>query len=204
VQKTVLILLTAVIAVSGCTEEIATQEDLRQQTSELKQHTSESLEKDNELVSRYRIGNIEIQAQCLNMSSDGESVIGLGDRLSLQIFDRDSSVQEFLNGRYLVENGLRLDEVEVSDCRPGLKLQEISIREVEYNKTVFQNGAEISSGPKSCEVYERIDVDEAYSFEIEEDLIEVGKKIYTECLGIRLSRGNLLKEVIIGEQVEVC
>lgn len=79
-----------------------------------------------------------------------------------------------------------------------MELEDLSLESVEYNKTIFQNGSVISTASSNCPMYEDIWVEES-RIEIEEQLFEKGKKIYTECLDIPIESWN---PVFVGDGIQ--
>ena len=182
-KSNIVVILAAVIAVSGCTtDSIATEQDLKDQTSELKQHTEQQLEQDNNLVREYRLTKIEFQGMCSNESS--RSLLP-DDR----VFERDGGIQEFSGGSYLVRNGIDVRDIDVPWCGHDMEIYSLQFTSVSFNKTIYQNGSEISSASETCyperdtEFFDIV-VRGEYRSEIEEHLGSVAKGIYTECLGI--------------------
>ena len=182
-EKVVFALLVAVVAVSGCTtDEIATEQDLQDQTSELKHHTEEQLEEDNDLVRKIHVREIEFSGVCENETDSGF----LPDQT---VYDRDSGVQEFAGGSYLVSNGFDLDRVWVPDCPRRMELETLNLDSVSFNKTIYQNGSVISSSSEKCDLwsldgYDSLRVVGEDRWGIEEQLVERGYLIYSECFQI--------------------
>lgn len=182
-EKVVFALLVAVVAVSGCTtDEIATEQDLQDQTSELKHHTEEQLEEDNDLVRKIHVREIEFNGVCENETDSGF--------LPAQtVYDRDSGVQEFSGGSYIVSNGLDLDHVSVPDCPRRMELETLNLDSVSFNKTIYQNGSVISSSSEKCDLwsldgYDSLRVVGEDRWDIEEQLVERGYLIYSDCFQI--------------------
>jgi hypothetical protein len=181
VKRAVLILLAAVVAVSGCTtEELATEQDLQDQTGELKQHTEQQLEEDNDLVRKIHVKEIEFDGTCENQSSQRF----LQEN---QVYDRDEGIQEFQSGSYLVKNGIDLQRIHFPDCGYDMEVKSLSLDSVSYNKSVLQNGSVISSASETCYGYEITEDDLLYDedeWEYDQWLEFLPKPIYEECLGI--------------------
>jgi len=181
-KRAVLVALAAVVAVSGCTgEELATEQDIQDQSLELKQHTEEQLEKDNNLVREYVINDIEFEGVCGNYTSQRF----LRDS---HVYERDRGIQEFQGGSYLVRNGIDLGDIDFPDCGFDMEVRSLSLESVSYNKTVFQNGSIISSVSDTCYGYEIASPDDTLSNEDRSEYHDwlnwIPKVIYEDCLGM--------------------
>lgn len=176
---TAVLLLT--LFASGCSD-VATEADLQKQTYELKDHVSEQVEEGSSPVTKYRLREIEVTATCRSPREEHRFPENL-TFLHPEIFEREEGIQTFNGGKTIVRNGI--SEIDsYLRCPDSQELHDISVDTVEFNESVYSNGALVASENETCGLYAHV-VAEDNGYRVEEELREVAHDIYSECLLVK-------------------
>lgn len=181
-------LLAAVVAVSGCTADTVTDNDLDEQTRDINRHTEQVAAQNSKPVTKYEIIEVETSGSC--------TYEGRGDRLQdlshaeVELFElSNTGIQSYDNSKLLIKNGIKEVDADI-DCRNETHDESSATLEtVTFNKSVYQNGSRIASGQNECKFYEDIRLDED-PWRIYDFAKAMAGKIYEDCFGVEY-RGDI-------------
>lgn len=198
--------LLAAVAVSGC----VTQQDLDQQTKEIKQEVRDA----ERPLKKYTILDVDAELSCVNttaveherhrrVQTDEE---GYGAKTAdvhpyYGFFEKSDRMQEFDYGKKIVVNGA--ENTERLDCHgedarqvngtlgDSWKPIGLKINHVKYNLSVYDQGTVVRSEVNHCRMYEdfgewRVDAGGTYEDRWTEDVArDALETIYEDCFGIK-------------------
>lgn len=188
-KKAALILLAFVVAASGCTgQDVATKDDLNEQTMDINQHTSEVEKQENRPLTKYTVKEIDSKGLCSN-SGHSESYPDIS-LASVQLFElAGDDIQEYESGKKLVVNGIEEVKPRIDCHNRTHEVYQVELDSVSFEKEIYQNGSLIANSTEQCTLYEDADVEKDRP-KIYDFADYMAPKIYEECFGVNAEFGG--------------